>query len=385
MVKRLSSFRDVIGHDWLMEFLNNHVTNNTLPRFIIFDGPEGCGKTSIATLLALNLVYGLDNSEEKNTAYDELCHNNRSTNYIKKFKLSVDNGKDAAKDVLAEMHTTFTAGHRKIIIGDEAHNLSEAAQDVFLEDSEFLPENVYLFLLTTDVAKLKPALRSRAVPLHVPALKMSDMIAVLEREVQARHLNIQAKDATLQLIAEWADCRPRTGLSLLNAFADNSDISSEVIQNLIGYLSVDDVLPLFKALCGSITFGLSYINEMPINQSLITITSEVIRVLSHHASYKLKMTDVVKIKTELGQELDVDVLVDFLYGITSQPNLNRTCVIHAFLHAHKQKELLWNKDTATNLQLENQQRAKIVPEISTPVAVPSLDDLLANCSVIKEG
>lgn len=379
---RLDSLSQVIGHDWLIGFLTEHLKNGTLPRFIIFDGPEGCGKTTIATLLALNLVYGLAETDEKLTAYKELCENNRSTNYIKKFKLSVENGKEAAKDVLAEMHECFTAGHKKVLIGDEAHNLSEGAQDVFLEDSEFLPKDTYLFLLTTDVTKLKPALRSRATPIHIPALKLSDMLKVLKREVAARNLHIQAEDATLQLIADWSNCRPRTGLSLLSAFANNSDVSAEVVRNLVGYLDVSDVLPLLKSLSGSITFGLAYITEMTINTTLVSIVSEIIRVKSGSMSYRLRMNEVTAIKTEL-VEVPVETLITFLYGLTATQNLTRTSVIHAYLRAHKNMKELANTDSVSILQTEIQQHVSEVKPVHTNFSVPTLDDLLANSAVIE--
>ena len=381
-MNRLDSFNQVVGHDWLVGFLTEHLNNGTLPRFILFDGPEGCGKTTIATLLALNLVYGMADTDEKQAAFKELCENNRSTSYIKKFKLSVDNGKEAAKEVLAEMHSSFTAGHKKVLIGDEAHNLSEAAQDVFLEDSEFLPKDTYLFLLTTDVTKLKPALRSRATPIHIPALKLSDMMKVLKREVQVRNLHIQAEDATLQLIADWSNCRPRTGLSLLSAFADNSQVSTEVVRNLVGYLDVRDVLPLLKSLNGSITFGLAYITEMTINPTLVSIVSEIIRIKSGNMSYRLRMEEVTMIKQEL-TEVNVETLILFLYGLTATANLTRTSVIHAYLRAHHNMTELANQDSASILQTEIQQHVAEVKPAYTNLKVPTLDDLLANSAVIE--
>ncbi len=380
---RLGSFSEVVGHDWLVAFLDEHLRHGTLPKFIILDGPEGCGKTTLATLLAVNLVYGLEDSDEKRVAIGELCDKNRSTNYIKKFKLSVNNGKDAAKDVLDEMHASFTAGHKKVVIGDEAHNLSEGAQDVFLEDSEFLPENVYLMLLTTDVSKLKPALKSRAVPLHVPALRLSDMLKLLKREVSKRNLHIQSEDATLQLVAEWANCRPRTGLNLLNAFADGSAVSSEVIRNLVGYMSVSDVLPLLKSLAGSMTFGLNYINEMNINSTLVNVVSEVIRIKSGSQSYRLKMDEIVSIKAELA-DVDISCLIIFLYGLTAMTNLTRTGVIHAYLRAHANMSELANRDSATILQNEVIQRSGDLKPPAHKMQVPSLEELMANSVVVQQ-
>ena len=208
-MKRPYTFNDIVGHDWLIQFIKEHIEKGTLHHFLILEGAEGLGKTSLADLIALNLVYGLQDSDAKKKAYDEIAVKNGSNDYIKKYKMSVEGGKEAAKEVIAEMHATFTLDKPKVIICDECHGLSDAAQDVFLADTEFLDDKVYMIMLTTELDKLKASLRSRALPIHFNTLKLSDMVTVLKNEVDAKHLQIQGGDATLSLIAEWAECKPR--------------------------------------------------------------------------------------------------------------------------------------------------------------------------------
>ena len=79
---RLHSFDELIGHDWLKTYLLSKLNTNTLPHFIIIDGPEGLGKTSIADLLALHLVYG----DSPDTAViEEIIDKRKSTTNVKKF------------------------------------------------------------------------------------------------------------------------------------------------------------------------------------------------------------------------------------------------------------------------------------------------------------
>lgn len=380
---RLKSFDDIVGHGWLVDILTKHLNHGTLPHFLIFEGPEGLGKTSIADLLAINLVYGNEDSDERTDAIKYIIEGSNSNDYIKKFKLSVDGGKDAAKEVLSELTNTFNLNKNKVVICDECHNLSSAAQDVFLSDTEFIKPNVYLIMLTTDVQVLRASLRSRATSFHLYPLKRAEMLNVLKREVAERRLSVQHEDIVLSMVCDWCENKPRTGLKILEAFADGSSVSGDTIRQMIGSLDVDDVLPLLTALSGSMTFGLSYITEIPINNTLIDIVVECVKLKTGSQSYKLKMEQVQKVKQAL-TDLPVDNLVEFLYGLTSHQPLTKHVVINAFLRAHISREMLGKSDTRSMLSQELAQKAEVIRDVATirQTSAPTIEDLIANADVI---
>lgn len=380
---RLKSFDDIVGHGWLIDILRKHLEYGTLPHFLIFEGPEGLGKTSIADLLAINLVYGNEVSDERTDAIKYVIDGNNSNDYIKKFKLSVDGGKDAAKEVLAELTNTFNLTKNKVVICDECHNLSSAAQDVFLSDTEFIKPNVYLIMLTTDVQVLRASLRSRATSFHLYPLKRTEMLNVLKREVAERRLNVQHEDIVLSMVCDWCENKPRTGLKILEAFADGSAVSGDTIRQMIGSLDVDDVLPLLTSLGGSMTFGLSYIADITINNTLIDIVVECVKLKTGSQSYKLKMEQVQKVKQAL-TDLPVDNLIEFLYGLTGQQPLTRPVVINAFLRAHVSREMLGKESTRSMLSQELAQKSEVTRDVTTirQTTAPTIEDLIANADVI---
>ena len=382
-MERPKSFDDIIGHDWLVSYFKEHLQNGTLPHFLILEGPEGLGKTSLADILALHLVYGSSDSAEYAKAYETVVKKKVSNDYIKKFELSVDGGKDVAREVRAEMQATFTLNKPKVIICDECHNLSDAAQDVFLSDTEYISDKVYIIMLTTEIDRLKPTLKSRAVPLHLHPLKHPDMVKVLKKEVAKRKLLVQNEDITLSLIAEWSECKPRTGLNILNAFAPGTSVSFNIIQELIGYLDIKDVVPLLSSLAGSMTFGLAYIAEMKVDNSLIGLVVETLRVKQGEHSYKLKRQDVSYVRESLAQ-VSNDQLVKFLYGITRNQKVTRVDVINAYISAHLNKEDLFKPSTKELLGVEQAQKAQVV--VNTAVAAqnkaPELETLLLSSQVV---
>ena len=293
-------------------------------------------------------------------------------------------GKEAAKEVIAEMHATFTLDKPKVIICDECHGLSDAAQDVFLADTEFLDDKVYMIMLTTELDKLKASLRSRALPIHFNTLKLSDMVTVLKNEVDAKHLQIQGGDATLSLIAEWAECKPRKGLNLLNAFTPGSPVSMNVLRELIGYMDVRDVVPLLASLSGSMTFGLSYISEMQIDSTLVNVVVECIKVKSGQGSYRLKMNDVTFVRDQL-VGVDIDQLVQFLFHLTKHSKLTRQGVINAYLAAHINMKDISKSDTSTMLDIEKGQKFNSITEapVQSENRAPSLEDMLRNSDIVE--
>lgn len=383
-MKRPETFDDIIGHDFLVQYFKNHLEKGTLHHFLILDGPEGLGKTSFADVIALSLVYGMQPSAERTKAYEDLVVGNGSNDYIKRFKCSVDGGKDAAKLIKDEMHATFNLHRPKVIICDECHGFTEQAQDVFLSETEFIEDKVYMIMLTTEIGKLKASLQSRAVPIHLNPLKMQDMVRVLRKEVDAKRLTIQGEDSTLQMIAEWADCKPRTGLNILNAFANGSTVSSNQIRELIGYMDVRDVVLLLETLSGSMTYGLSYIMEMAINSSLINTVIECLTVKSGQASYKLKLDDTRFIREHLASVTE-EQLTKFLYGITRANQLTRTMVINAYVSAHSSFNVISKHDTSDMIPVENIQRANIEMTVSPENKrhAPTLEDLLAESDIIQ--
>lgn len=383
-MRRPETFDDIVGHDYLVEYFKDHIAKGTLHHFLIMDGPEGLGKTSLADLIALSLVYGLDKSPERDEAYNAIVAGNGSNDYIKRFKCSEDGGKDVARLIKDEMHATFNLHRPKVIICDECHGFTEQAQDVFLAETEFINDRVYMIMLTTEVNKLKASLRSRAVPIHLNPLKMQDMVKVLSAEVRHKNLTLQNEAATLQMIAEWADCKPRTGLNILNAFSNGSTVSANSIRELIGYMDVRDVVILLATLSGSMTYGLSYIMEMVINPSLISIVIECITVKSGQTSYKLKLDDVRFVREQLA-DVTVEQLVKFLHGITKVPQLNRAALINAYISAHNSFDVLVKPDTSEMLAVEDIQRANIAMEVNPEGRrnAPTLEDLLQSSDIIE--
>lgn len=382
MPRKPTSFEDIIGHSTLLEFLKNHLQNGTLPQFIIFEGDEGLGKTSLAKLLAYYLT------GQQSQVRDRVILKNLSTEDVLLYNMSVNGGKDTAKEVESNLSLGLSAFKTKCIICDEAHGLSDAAQDVFLVSTEYLPAGVYLFMCTTDTQNLKPTLMSRALTLHLNHLSNKEMILLLQRTVAERALTLQSEAQALNILAGWAEGKPRVAINLLEGFAPGSHVPLNTLKEFIDYMNIDEILPLLTQLSGSITGGLSYIQEMKLNQSIIPLLCEILKVQMGQASFKLTLTDTHKVREQLA-EVPVDNLIKFIYLITGQQKITRPLLISAFLQSHMsfkhimeppQREDVLRDEMSQKLAAPKQD----IQEEGRPAA-PTLQDILKKGKVVSNG
>ena len=384
MLNRPQRFEDVVGHKQLLQIIKQHIASGTLPHFILLVGEEGLGKTTLAKLIAMSLTCTAQEKpcymcEDCKLAMKNCIKENKDTSNIKSFNMSIDGGKDAAKSVVQHIKG-INAGGNKVLILDEAHGLSSEAQDVFLVDTEYLPDNIYVIMCTTEDANLKKTLRSRAVTYRLNRLSTREVTTLLKRECENKRIRLQHTDSTLNLIATWAECKPRKALKFLEALGKDCNVDTETVRNLLGYVSVDNVIPIFKYLGGSISLGLSYLENMDLGSNILDIALEAIKIKMGGISSKLSMDEQNKLKVELSN-VDEKTLIKFAYKLSSTQEVTRTSLINAFLMSHVNEPNIVNSSRQEVLTQELTQRM-VVSETVTPTLnqvenkAPTLEALL---------
>jgi putative ATPase len=168
---------------------------------MILWGPPGCGKTTLALLLA------------------------RYSDAEFRAISAVLSGLPEVRQVLAEAAHRFAEGRRTVLFVDEVHRFNKAQQDAFLPHIE---RGIILFVgATTENPsfELNSALLSRCRVHVMEAVSADDIVVALrhalddgERGLGGRGLAIG--DAQLKLIAVAADGDVRRGLTLLEIAAE---------------------------------------------------------------------------------------------------------------------------------------------------------------------
>ncbi len=171
---------------------------------MILWGPPGCGKTTLALLLARY-------ADAEFVAIS-----------------AVLSGLPQVREVLAEAQARFDAGRRTVLFVDEVHRFNKAQQDAFLPHIE---RGTILFVgATTENPsfELNSALLSRCRVHVLEAVSTEDIVVALkhalddaERGLGARKLHVA--EAALREIAGAADGDVRRALTLLEIAADIAD------------------------------------------------------------------------------------------------------------------------------------------------------------------
>ena len=171
---------------------------------MILWGPPGCGKTTLALLLARH-------ADAEFVAIS-----------------AVLSGLPQVREVLAQAQARFQAGRRTVLFVDEVHRFNKAQQDAFLPHIE---RGTILFVgATTENPsfELNSALLSRC-RVHVLEAVSADDIALALRHAldDAEHglggRCLEVADAALREIAGAADGDVRRALTLLEIAADLAD------------------------------------------------------------------------------------------------------------------------------------------------------------------
>jgi len=161
---RPEKFKDLAGHKSVIDSLKALLKNNELPHSMIFAGPSGTGKTTIARMLAKKLQPGVVIDEP----FIEIDAANNT-------------GVDAMRELLEGINYAGL-GHNgiKFIILDEAHELSKNAFDALLKPLEDTPSHVYFALCTTELQKIPKTVQTRCHTFSLRELGVDDITDMLE-------------------------------------------------------------------------------------------------------------------------------------------------------------------------------------------------------------
>ncbi|HEY4092720.1 MAG TPA: replication-associated recombination protein A [Luteibacter sp.] len=184
---------------------------------MILWGPPGCGKTTIALLVA------------------------RYADADFRAISAVMSGLPDVRKALAEAEGNFAQGRRTVLFVDEVHRFNKAQQDAFLP---YIERGVIIFIgATTENPsfELNSALLSRCRVHVLDAVSPDDIVAALRRALDDSErglgeLQLDVDDATLKLIASAADGDVRRALTLLeiaSELADGSKIDDATLEQVL--------------------------------------------------------------------------------------------------------------------------------------------------------
>jgi len=161
---RPKTFDEVIGQESVVASLRSKMDNP--PTAILFCGETGTGKTTLASLVA-RAVQGDDPNEDM---WDIQVKNAAS-----------ENGVAVARQLCEDTRYSTTHGKYRVIILEEAHMMTNEAQNTLLIPIEKPDSNTIWIFCTTEPEEIIGALRSRFMVYELKPLDKSGIFILLGR------------------------------------------------------------------------------------------------------------------------------------------------------------------------------------------------------------
>src|SRR6185437_3352411 len=231
-------FSEIVGQGHVTRTLANAIASNRVAQAYIFSGVRGVGKTTAARILAkaLNCAKGI--TAEPDNSCDSCKEISAGTSLdVLEIDAASNRGIDQIRELREMVKYAPIASRYKVVILDEAHQLTEEASNALLKTLEEPPPGVVFVLATTQPEDLSDTIKSRAQLFQFRALTFPEVAGEIERIVKAENLNIET--GAVAVIARAAEGSLRDGLSLLEqAIAYSGDaITDAQVRELLGVVA----------------------------------------------------------------------------------------------------------------------------------------------------
>ncbi len=195
-VRRPTEFDQIVGQPTAVKILSAFVARKEVPRFLLFTGPSGVGKTTLARIVRAKIGC----SESPFDFHEINC--------------ATDGGVDTVRTIEDGLTKGPLFGRAVVYLLDEFHAASKNAFEAMLKVLEDGPKHVYFMAATTNATKIPTTIKTRATEIALTAVNHMALSDLVQREAEVACIELAGK--ALDRIVDAAEGSPRQALVMLN-------------------------------------------------------------------------------------------------------------------------------------------------------------------------
>ena len=246
---RPQTFEQIVGQEHVTTTLANALGRGRVAHAYLFTGPRGCGKTTMARLMAKAL-----NCDEGPTATP--CGKCPSCEGIAQGTLldvlEIDAASNTGVDNIRELRENAqyqpSARKKRVFIIDEVHMLSKGAFNALLKTLEEPPDHVHFIFATTEPVKIPRTILSRCQRFDFRLFTLVELADRL-RTITSNE-NVDIADDAIEMLASLAEGSMRDALSLLDQAIASTEgrLDAAGVLQLYGLVGHEPYLDLNQAI-----------------------------------------------------------------------------------------------------------------------------------------
>jgi DNA polymerase III subunit gamma/tau len=321
---RPKKFSEVVGNSATVQLLLQLSREGKLgERSLMFGGPKGCGKTSLARIVACAVVCTeLNGGEPCGECESCLGVRQESAENFEEFDAATQGSVDHMRNIVSELDYGNLNGKPSVFILDEAQRLTKQAQDAILKSIE--DRRMLVILSTTEPHKIQGPLRSRLTefPISTPPEK--------ELETRLRQISdiekIKISDEALLLIMKAQEYCPRTCITALDMLSitpseGRYEISLDDVKKYFRFGAVEKLIVSLELLTTNPSGAISSISELLSSEGPSWVRDNVIIIITSAVRQSIGAKPTIVVPATLyGTRGPIWLSVAKLLGTLDKPN-----------------------------------------------------------------
>ncbi|OEG69395.1 hypothetical protein ATZ36_09805 [Candidatus Endomicrobiellum trichonymphae] len=241
---RPQNFDEVVGQEHISQTLKNAISEKRIAHAYLFSGPRGCGKTTMARILAKALNCK-DGPTIKPCGVCENCIEISKSSSVDVLEIdgASNNGIDEIRALRENVKFSTASSKYKIYIIDEAHQITAQAFNALLKTLEEPPSHVVFIMATTEHHKIPITILSRCQRYRFKLISGAEMVCAIKNIGQKEGFELD--DEALNIVTSASGGSMRDALSLLDQAVSSSNtgrITGDYMRGLLGLLPKDIIV-----------------------------------------------------------------------------------------------------------------------------------------------